>query len=527
MYKNYYEQAKEDLDNEVHEVVEEKGEDDDELRRMLGFDAVSFDEQKITKLDTAWSQWVVDSGDVIFRGDPLSVMDGFYETVACEDVIETRQPLQLATPLEECLAQTIGLVNLNAAYKGEMMNHDFRFTSDVSSLVFQGMDVLEIDFPPAKLELLPSSVAENMCRNVDGERVVATGTGRHYFMGAIACQGEPSVVFSITTERGTTFVYLTRTSAEIMPKLADRCVEWHIGDTLIFSQDTREKWSDGLEYGASGVLMVDGNYWWAPAQRRFPVLVQQNRLVDRNGKDFGVAVDELDGVYFIDLDDDEYRCRAARSPVSYEMYRAWLKYYPPHAWLVPYDHKRQTCFVSDEIVSTTISRFEAKPWHMSFQMASAIHKPKGMMIYEYLKQGKQCGRHHEADVLRFYAWSLQHGKQWSAMDFVYNSSSIRRMLAGFVVRVPRSIAEQLLLMKIAEKAPEPFARGDVVWMRGTERVIEVLSCFMKPGVQVQILAVSRIPVAGIVQYATEQRVHDRTQCKWLLAKKLSSSHQDE
>ena len=118
-----------------------------------------------------------------------------------------------ATPLEELCAE-IGLINVKKRYGSparERIPHDFRWTAPVEDLMFDGEPVLQLVFPPAKVDLIPLSLQRSLALR-DAEYKTITGKGNSLFMGALPASPDMMATFMVVTPTRKEFFELSRTS---------------------------------------------------------------------------------------------------------------------------------------------------------------------------------------------------------------------------------------------------------------------------------------------------------------------------
>lgn len=464
--------------------------DIDMIRNMLGdeldmsgdytYAPVEVEETVSEQNENRWGKWMAQGARLQQEMGTASV---FYSVDNWDELeekgyLETSPLAAQATPVEELMA-TIGLVNVDAAYRGTPLPHDFRMLTDASHFLYNGMPVLEMRFPACKLDLLPETVAKNLSRNVDGRRQVVTGTGRHLFMGAIECVGEPQVIFSIATYLESAYFLMERTTIR---KVNPQPEAWIIGGTPIFTADGREQWRDAISPRQSAVVMVDGNYWWAPYERWVPMLSSGLHLHDRNNRVFDLQVEIPAGLWEVNLDElGSYR-ETKRPPVSYELLRAWQKLPRLHSVFFSTTPKDVCSFVvsaQEFNLSKAPQCYNEDSTLMSLHMVSVLHKPKGLRMRDFLisqsdtKPGKcDCSG---GDIFHFYAWSMSHGYLWSTMEMYSGRSDVRDQYGGVLVVVPNALREKLLKVGAREDVDEPRA----VWLMGSWRMRNLLSCFSR------------------------------------------------
>lgn len=233
-----------------------------------------------------------------------------------------RDTREAATPLEE-LCATVGLLNVKKKYsveRKERIPHDFRWVAPVQDLVFRGEPVLQIFFPPAKIDVIPASMQKSLAlREVSYE--VITGQGVHVFMGAVP--GSPDIVATMMVVTPTFKESFTLSRTTIVRTEAP-VAAWVRGGATFF--DTRGvQWQGSLSAG-DNIAMIDGDVWYIPEDRVPTVTIRSGRAVDRQGQELVPGQFLVpDGVYGYDLDSGQLKPDPVRPPVSAELLNAWKK----------------------------------------------------------------------------------------------------------------------------------------------------------------------------------------------------------
>lgn len=234
----------------------------------------------------------------------------------------TVMDMEPATPLEELLRE-VGLINLTKQYSRvarPRIYHDFRWLAHPADLMFRGEKVIAMIFPPAKLDLAPSSVVSNLAIR-DGKYVTVTGHGSHLFMGAIPATPDVMCVCEIVTCTKSCYFQVTRNT--VSP--ANGPVRAWTPKGEFFNCGRNIQWNDRLIPG-DNIIMVDGDVWYYPGDRTPVVTIKQGKMVDRKGRtlepgDWAVR----DGEYTFDIDRKTLDEVVWRPPVSWEVYCAWKK----------------------------------------------------------------------------------------------------------------------------------------------------------------------------------------------------------
>jgi len=341
------------------------------------------------------------------------------------------------------------------------------------------LPVLQVHMPPCKLDILPETVARNVSCNYKGVRQILTGSGRHLFMGAITCEGDVEVVFSVTTVLGKTYFSLTRTQVREVPPQPE---SWMIGGVLVYSADNQEKWMDCIEEEKSAVVFIDGNYWWAPYERWVSVWSDHGKIMDRRRRVFGLSHELPNGVWEVNLDDDTRFRQTERPPISYELLRAWQKYVklPPPLyankleWISEFRINRM---IYD--VSTVPYVFVTDSTLMSLHMVQNQRRPKGMRMMDFFFDN--CHGHEtHVNMFMFYKWSARRGILWAAHECYAGVNAAVEPFACFRVRVPYALHSKLI------KCGASVVHRDVVWLFGVHRTLLLLVSLGRPSVKFSV-----------------------------------------
>lgn len=311
-----------------------------------------------------------------------------------------------ATPLEE-LCATVGLINVAKRYVGqgrERIPHDFRWVAPVEDLMFEGEPVLQLVFPPAKVDLIPLSLQRSLAVRDAGYRSV-TGRGESLFMGALPATPEIMAIFMVVTPTRKEYFTLSRKS--IIPSLGPVSA-WIKGGATFFSTQGVQ-WAGSMCEG-DNLVLIDGDVWYYPAEKKPTVLVTAGKVSDRLGHQLVEGtVDREDGLYTFDMKTGQLEVDPVRPPVSRESYQAWKKIEPMPREL--YKHR------------SPIRKFEMDPSlydpkdRKALEDNPRLRSPVMMRRREkYREQRREIFLQSHSDVLLFPVWECAQGNVWSMLE---------------------------------------------------------------------------------------------------------------
>jgi len=315
----------------------------------------------------------------------------------------TREP---ATPLEE-LCATVGLVNVTKRYGSqgrERIPHDFRWVAPVQDLIFDGEPVLQMIFPPAKVDLVPLSLQRSLAVR-EAEYQVVTGKGDSVFMGALPASAEVMAIFMIVTPTRKEFFTLSRTS--IMPSQGP-VAAWVRGGATFFSAQGVE-WAGNMSDG-DNIVLIDGDMWYYPADKKPTVVVAGGKILDRQGRQLVDApVNHQDGLCAYDMATGSLETAPIRPPVSKETYQAWKKIEPMPRVL--YKHR------------APLRKFEMDPQDYDPKDKSALRENPRLRSPTMMRRHKKYREQRREqflkicpDVLLFPVWECAQGNVWSSLE---------------------------------------------------------------------------------------------------------------
>lgn len=313
-----------------------------------------------------------------------------------------------ATPLEE-LCATVGLVNVAKRYSGqgrERIPHDFRWVAPVDDLMFEGEPVLQLVFPPAKVDLIPLALERSLAVRDVKYRAV-TGKGESLFMGALPATPEIMAIFMVVTPTRKEFFTLSRTS---VISSQGPVSAWIKGGATFFSAQGVQ-WS-GCMCEGDNLVLIDGDVWYYPAEKKPTVLVTSGKVSDRLGHQLvDGKVDQEDGLYTFDMRTASLEPNPVRPPVSKESYQAWKKIEPMSREFYRY--------------RSPVRKFEMDPQQYEPKNVKVLDdNPRlrsPMMMrrrVKYREQRREAFLRVCPDVLLFPVWECAQGNVWSMLECV-------------------------------------------------------------------------------------------------------------
>lgn len=313
-----------------------------------------------------------------------------------------------ATPLEELCAE-IGLINVTKRYGSparERIPHDFRWTAPVEDLMFDGEPVLQLVFPPAKVDLIPLSLQRSLALR-DADYKTITGRGNSLFMGALPASPDMMAIFMVVTPTRKEFFVLSRTS--IMMSQGP-VAAWVKGGATFFSAQGVE-WAGNMSDG-DNIVLVDGDMWYYPAEKKPTVVVAGRKVLDRMGRELVEGyVDQQDGQYTYDVTTGQMQESPIRPPVSRETFQAWKKIEPMPREL--YKHR-----VPVRKFEMDVAKYDPK------DRQALIDNPRLRSPTMMRRRAKYREQRREqylgvcSDVLMFSVWECAQGNVWSGLECV-------------------------------------------------------------------------------------------------------------
>lgn len=312
----------------------------------------------------------------------------------------------VASPLEE-LCATIGLIDVTRKYrthKYPVKPHDFRWKSHAADLTFRGQPVLQLVFPPAKLDIMPRSISESLARRMVRYETI-TGKGEHLFMGALPVNERIRATMMIVTPTDTRFFTMTRTTiTESLGPVAawsDGCPHYFDSDGVV--------WNQFLVRG-DNVVMIDGDMWYYPENLTPTVTVRAGKVVDRQGHELVKdRVTVQDGDYTYNLRSRGLVPRPERPPVSKEVFTSWQRFqaFP----MVMYEGIEKSSEFELLLDSRDPRVGDRKIHSLSPAMQKKKNKFREACRREYLSKSR--------DAYLFSEWECQAiGRNWSMFECV-------------------------------------------------------------------------------------------------------------
>lgn len=318
-------------------------------------------------------------------------------------IIDEREP---ATPLEELLC-TVGLENMTKRYGTSnriVIPHDFRWVGRAQDFLFKGEVVVQIVFPPAKVDIVPQTVLQNLAVRSTGYNVV-TGLGTHLLMGATPANSNIYATMMVATV--TRVEYFTVSRRSVVPAQGPVSA-WCMGCVPFFSAANNVVWQDKLSPG-DNIICVDGDLWYYPATRDPTVIVSGGRMIDRANRQLEVGMfDVPDGEYAYNIDTKKLMAVPIRPPVSLEVYNAWKKVAPIDPFLTSDRQLRVKCDVDPQKYK----------WNDKSALIRNPQLRSPNMMKKEAKYKEQCKEKFLEKVSRnmflFYAYECASGRLWVA-----------------------------------------------------------------------------------------------------------------